>query len=154
MKLKIGLLFMLVLFTAGCSTEPNAMHTYDKTQVNDHLQEVDFDYELPEQVPFEVKSIETDTLVPDQPIFSVYFTGTNGEQMMLEVVNATLNAAKSNLFEEVKIGDRKGFFYENAQGARMLLWEKDEVHYQLKTIAGDTEALEDSQLIAIASTFK
>ncbi|MFG6117128.1 hypothetical protein ACGTN9_18410 [Halobacillus sp. MO56] len=154
MKLKIGFILMLILFTAACSSEPNAMHTYDMAQVKDNLQKVEFEYELPEQIPFEVKSIETDTLVPDQPIFSVYFTGTEGEQMMLEVVNATLNTAGSNLFEEVKIGDRKGFFYENAQGARMLLWEKDEVHYQLKTIDGDAEALEDSQLIDTAITFK
>ncbi|WP_028782459.1 DUF4367 domain-containing protein [Thalassobacillus devorans] len=154
MKLKLGFIFMLMIFTVGCSTEPNAMHTYDKAQVKENLQAVDFEYELPEQVPFEVKSMETDTLVPDQPIFSVYFTGTEGEQMMLEVVNATLNTAGSNLFEEVKIGDRKGFFYENAQGARMLLWEKDDVHYQLKTIAGKAEALEDSQLITTAKTFK
>ncbi|GGC78742.1 hypothetical protein GCM10007216_06560 [Thalassobacillus devorans] len=152
---KIALILMIVLVTAACSAR-NDMQAYDKDKITNELGAVDFDYELPAKVPMEVDNLEVESFAPEQPIFVANFQGTEGQLMELEVINAKMESPGSNLFEQVEFGDgQKGFFYENAQGSRMLLWEKNGVHYQLKSAANeDAEALEDEELIDTAETFE
>ncbi|WP_085507682.1 hypothetical protein [Thalassobacillus devorans] len=146
---------MIVLMTAACSTGDD-MQSYDKEKITNELGAVDFDYELPAEVPMEVDTLEVESFVPDQPIFVANFQGTKGQSMELEVINAKMESPGSNLFDEIEFGEgQKGFFYENAQSSRMLLWEKNGVHYQLKSAESeDAEALEDEELIATAETFE
>ncbi|SIS45536.1 DUF4367 domain-containing protein [Salimicrobium flavidum] len=121
--------------------------------VAEELEQFDFDYRLPSELPFDVKSIDVTSPSPNQPIMMVDYMGAEGgEFLSLMVTATTINTNSDTDKEEVELNGVTGKYYVNEQGARFLVWEKKDVSYQL-TAHKDSQ-VDQNDLLSIGKSMK
>ncbi|QHS21773.1 DUF4367 domain-containing protein [Virgibacillus sp. MSP4-1] len=146
---------ILVFFTTGCSNENSDMYEVNRSDMTEKLVNINFDYQLPAKLPFEVQSIQANRPPTDQAMFSLAFYGPNGEYLFLDVSNSEIKRESENNMEEVKIGDKTGSYLENDQGAKMLFWKSNGVSYQLSLKeAEEQQGYNKNDLIMVAESFE
>ncbi|GAA0492552.1 hypothetical protein GCM10008986_18640 [Salinibacillus aidingensis] len=146
---------ILVFFITGCSNEDPDMYEVSRSDMTEKLVNINFDYQLPAKLPFEVQSIQANRPPTDQAMFSLAFYGPDGEYLFLDVSNSEIKQKSENNMEEVKIGDKKGSYLENDQGAKILFWKTNGVSYQLSLKESEEQqGYTKEDLVHIARSFE
>ncbi|SDJ13317.1 DUF4367 domain-containing protein [Salimicrobium halophilum] len=143
-------LHVILLFLYGCSAGANDnMYEVSREDVTQNLEGIEFDYELPSEMPFEIANVDVSRPSLSQPLFAVDYIGENEKHISLEVTNSDVTWTLPDETEEVDVNGNEGMFMENDQGAKILAWKAQGVSYELST---NTDIGKD-MLINVAESF-
>lgn len=128
------------------------MYEINHDDINQSLEDIEFDYNLPSKMPFEVVNIETSRPSLSQPLFTVDYMGEGEKYVTLDVTNSNVNFKLPEdpmEKEEVTVNEADGVFMKNDHGAKILAWEEKEVSYELMTNSN----LSKDTLVNVAESF-
>jgi hypothetical protein len=154
MKKLLLSLVTIMLIATGCGTSTGSnLQDVDVSNIKEEIKDEAFQSKLPTKIPFELDSA-TYSPVPEgqrDMMQTFQFTGVDGEFIDLKTYSGKVMEEGSQESEEVTIGDIKGKYIKNENGANGVIWKEDGLEYHLMAKEGD--ATKD-ELIEMAESFE
>ncbi|SEB15089.1 hypothetical protein SAMN05421743_12084 [Thalassobacillus cyri] len=154
-----GILFLIVLMI-GCQTTkavPHGYFDYDQNQAQQAANQLDFDLDLPEFIPFEMVMMVSDIYTIDgaEALDLSFYTDEN-DLLTLQFIEGNV---EPDLFspEQVAITDSLSGQYVDNSFAKSVTWQKDGVTYKMtyrpSNFADNNNDVEKSDLLDVARSF-
>ncbi|MBX0356807.1 DUF4367 domain-containing protein [Halobacillus sp. Nhm2S1] len=155
---KLILLIALPVFIVGCGST-DGLQEFDPTGLNEELEKVSFQPQLPTELPFEVKQADL-SRPPElqQPVNTLNFDfyGEGNEHLSLLTVNGSeVSSTSEEDYQEVEIDHISGGYFINDSGDQTLRWQEGDIQYVLKSMDQGSESdVSKADLIKMAESFE
>ncbi|MEI5908041.1 DUF4367 domain-containing protein [Bacillus spongiae] len=152
MKKLLFLLVTMMVLLIGCSNGSD-LQEYEHSSLKDDLKGEPFQAKLPTKLPFEVE-LATFTPAPTEEqkesIQTFQFDGINGELLDMKAFKNEVDYGEIDK-EEVTIGGETGYYFENENDAKILIWINEGMNYELATME---KSITKNDLVEVAKSIK
>ncbi|WP_017186124.1 hypothetical protein [Alkalibacillus haloalkaliphilus] len=159
------LLMTMILVLSACGSEATNSHPYagELEEEEYYDEEAPFDFKVPTSLPFEVEETyirkmgedESADASTDRYVLIVGFQGNDSQadHLIVGVQNEGDEEDTQDLTEEqVSLSDGKEAQYFYDESLQVLVWDEDELTYQVSVSTGDEYSVEE--LIDVADSFE
>ncbi|UOQ46734.1 DUF4367 domain-containing protein [Gracilibacillus caseinilyticus] len=146
--------FFLLIGCNAQSAVPEGYYAYEKDKVEQAVQSLNFNPELPSFVPIVADILVTDSFylkeLDNQAFDITIFTNAN-DIFTIQLINGELEEAEDE-FESVALDDSLEGYYQDHSYSKTLKWEKDDITYQIIYRPSESD-ISKEQLVKVAQSF-
>ncbi|GGM25985.1 hypothetical protein GCM10011351_09530 [Paraliobacillus quinghaiensis] len=162
------LIFCLISFLAliGCKQQeqvsiPEGYYDYEKTEVNERVESLSFESQLPQFLPFQVEFIISDQYIitgTDQEALDISFYSSQNDLLTLQAVDGHFPEDISG--ESVEINQQISGTYVDNSFAKTLYWSMEGISYKLVFRSGvidsdnGSNTVTKTELVKVAKSFQ
>ncbi|MDX8045651.1 hypothetical protein SH601_06580 [Gracilibacillus sp. S3-1-1] len=149
---------MILLLVVGCnsqSTVPEGFYSYEKEQIKEAIDELDFSPELPSYVPVAADILVTDHFYigeQEDEAFDITMFTQDNDIFTIQLINGQPYQDNSN-FEPIFIQDSLEGYYQDQVYSKTLRWEKEGITYQM-IYRPSEQSLSQDMLQKVAESFE
>ncbi|SHM50388.1 hypothetical protein [Gracilibacillus kekensis] len=148
---------MFVLVCTGCNTQsavPEGFHSYEKNEIEEAVEVLDFNPELPSFIPVLAEILVTDRFQIEEnglDAFDITMFTNENDIFSIQFINGEMEEQKD--YNQIRISDDIKGYYQNQSYSQTLKWMKNGITYQL-IYRPSKKSLTKEKLVEVAKSFQ
>ncbi|WP_058308335.1 hypothetical protein [Gracilibacillus massiliensis] len=149
------ILFIVIL--TGCNTQsavPDGFYSYEKNEIEDAVEVLEFNPELPSYIPVPAEILVTDRFRIEesgQEAFDITVFTNENDIFTIQFLNGVMEEPKD--FNQIQITDDVKGYYQNQSYSQTLKWTKNGITYHL-IYRPSEKSLTKEKLVEVAKSFQ
>ncbi len=149
---------LFVFILTGCNAQsaiPEGFYSYEKNEIEEAIDGLNFNPELPSYIPVAAEVLVTDRFHREEygeEAFDITMFTSENDIFTIQLINGVVEN-EPNDAEEIKIRGDMDAFYQNKAYSQTLQWNKEGITYQL-IYRPSEKLIEKEKLVEVARSFQ